>query len=77
MTEGVDETHEAAVEQFLEDLKQRDPDRVEEVERKFPVLTEAELAWRRSREVRLTDKFSNTVSLCADIFGRRLVVPIF
>lgn len=42
----------------------------------YPILTEDQLAWRRSREVRLTESFENTLSLSADIYGRRVAAPL-
>jgi hypothetical protein len=69
--------HEVAVEEFMRKVAEEDPERTAEVAIRYPVLSESELAWRRSREVRLSEKFENTISLCADIFGRRIALPRF
>ena len=75
MGNETDATHEAAVEAFLKAAAEKDPDRVADVEQRYPVLSDEELEWRRSREVRLSDAFANTLALSADLFGRRLAVP--
>ena len=50
-----DEAHERAVQQFMEEARRRDPAHVADVEKRYPVLDEAALMHRTSREVHLSD----------------------
>lgn len=72
----LDPKHEAAVEDFIEALREQDPVRVAAAEERYPVLTETELEWRRSREIRLSERFEDTLALSADINGRRIAAPL-
>ncbi|HEY6115118.1 MAG TPA: hypothetical protein VI172_04085 [Candidatus Dormibacteraeota bacterium] len=85
----VDKDHEDSVEQFIEEARRQDPDRVAEVEERYPVLTERELALRRAREVGFTqmsmetgiltqsDRRRPAIPLIADLWGWRIAIPQF
>lgn len=77
-----DATHERAVDEFLRQAAARTGATTDDEfkrwlgDHEYPVLTESELDWRRSREVRLSEAFENTLALSSDMGGRRLGAPI-
>jgi hypothetical protein len=87
MTDDLDPKHERAVEEFIEGVREVNPVRVAEVEVRYPVLSERELAWRRGREVGFTAQCTTTgvltafgrppIPVMADLFGRRMAILSF
>jgi len=79
-SDDLDPLHESAVDDFMRKQFESETGITDDKPygdwlNRHGILTEEQLSWRRSREIGLTEKFENTLSLSADMYGRRCALP--